>query len=44
MCRSGVPEMNEDREKLIESCMEKKISVGNTFFGKKDIHKLKWET
>ena len=40
--RVGVSEVNENGRKLIELCTKKKLSVGNTFIGKKDIHKFTW--
>ena len=33
---------NENERKLIELCMEKKLSVGNTFFEKRVIHRVTW--
>ena len=33
---------NENGRKLIELCTEKRLSVGNTFFEKNDIHKFAW--
>ena len=38
----GVSEVNENGRKLIEMYTEKRLSLGNTFFGKKDIHKFTW--
>ena len=37
-----VSEMNEKGRNLIELCVKKKKSVGNTFFEKNDIHKFTW--
>ena len=34
--------MNENGRKLIEMCTEKRLSLGNTFFEKKDIRKFIW--
>ena len=38
----GVWEKNETGRKLIEMCTEKRLSVGNMFFDKKDIYKFTW--
>ena len=35
---------NENGRKLIEIFTVKRLSVGNTFFEKKDINKFKWES
>ena len=32
--------MNENGRKLIEMCSEKRLSVGNTVFEKKEVHKF----
>ena len=34
--------MNENERKLIEISTEKRLSLGNTFFEKRDIHKFTW--
>ena len=34
--------MNENERNLIEMCTEKRLSWGNTFVEKKDIHKFTW--
>ena len=36
----GLSGMNEYGRKLIELCTGKKLSIGNTLFKKKDIHKF----
>ena len=36
----GVSGANENGRKLIVLCIEKRLSVGNTIFEKKDIHKF----
>ena len=39
----GVPGMNENGECLVEICKGRGLSVGNTWFKKKLIHKYTWE-
>ena len=41
--RFGVPGMNENGECLLELCEERRLSVGNTWFEKKRIHKYTWQ-
>ena len=38
----GVPGRNESGESLIQMCLVNEMSVGNTFFKKKDINKYTW--
>ena len=38
----GVSGANENGRKLIEMCTEKRLSLGNTFFEKKNIHQFTW--
>ena len=38
----GASGVNENGRNLIEMCTEKRLSLGNAFFEKKDIHKFTW--
>ena len=40
--KSGVSGVNENGRKLIDMCTQKRLSLGNTFFEKKDLHKFTW--
>ena len=40
--RYGVPGINESGEKLLDMCIEKELTVGNSFFRKKDVNKYTW--
>ena len=41
--RYGVPGVNENGERLVEMCSERRLIVGNTWFQKRMIHKYTWE-
>lgn len=38
----GVPEMNENGERVVDFCAERELSVANTYFQHKNIHKYTW--
>ena len=38
----GVPDRNESGEKLLEMCVEREMTIGNTMFRKKRINKYTW--
>ena len=41
--RYGVPGRNESGESLIELCVERELTIANTCFRKKNIHKYTWQ-
>ena len=40
--RYGVPGRNENGDRMLNVCMERELTVGNTLFKKKSIHKYTW--